>query len=1098
MRLLIPLLAVLALSGCRTETPKDETGMIGEDCIWYADGDGDGYGDADQPATGPCDDAGSGFVVDASDCDDGDAAIHPGAEEWCDGIDNDCDGLTDDDDDDVQGLGEWYADADGDGYGDASASAGACEQPADTVDNSDDCDDGDADIHPGAPERCNGVDDDCDGTIDEDLQEWWYADADGDGYGDLDTPLESCDPGAGWVVDATDCDDGHHAVYPGAEELCDLLDNDCDGDIDEDLGTTWYADADGDGHGDPDSTIVLCEPAPGWVEAATDCDDANSDIHPDAAESCNGYDDDCDGLVDDQDDDLVDGITWYTDADADGYGDDASTTTACVQPSGTAAWGGDCDDDDAAYNPGASEDDCTDPADYNCDGSTGYADADGDGWAACDECDDTDAAVNPDASELCNGYDDDCDGLIDDADDPVSGGSTWYADSDGDGYGDATNSVTACSAPSGHTTDATDCDDRDPSVSPAGAEDCDGVDDDCDGVIDEGVMGSWYLDADSDGYGDSSATVEGCTQPSGTTTDSTDCDDADASINPDGTELCDGVDNDCDGLLDEAGAEDAPTWYMDSDGDGYGNPGATTEACTSPSGYTTDSTDCDDADATISPDADELCDGVDNDCDGELDEDDAVDASAWNVDSDGDGYGDAGSTVSACTQPSGTTTDTTDCDDADAAINPAASELCNGVDDDCDGDIDEDSAVDVATWYYDMDGDGYGDPGGSTASCSPPSDFVADSSDCDDGDAAVYPGAVELCDGVDNDCDGLVDADDPDGVGMSLWYTDADGDGYGTGTPVEACSQPSGTSIDPFDCDDGDADIHPLADELCNGVDDDCDGDIDEDSAVDASTWYTDADGDGYGDPGTDSTACSQPSGTTSHASDCDDGDAAINPGAGEWCNGYDDDCDGLVDDDDVAVLDGDAYYQDWDLDGYGDATALVYACAEPSGYTDDDTDCDDGDAAINPDASEACNGVDDDCDGTADEGGVCPCNVHHYGSAPYLVCDSTATWADAQAACWAVDYHLLTIDDATEGSWVDGVIDLYSTSKWWMGFNDIDSEGTWVWEDGTTVSYTNWAAGEPNDSGGEDCGQLNRYHPDTTWNDEPCTSSFRYVCEYY
>jgi hypothetical protein len=1096
MRLMIPLLATLALCACRTETPKEETGFPGEDCVWYVDADGDGFGDGDQPATGPCDDPGSGFVADATDCDDADAAVHPDAEEWCNGLDDDCDGLVDAADDDAQGLGSWFADADGDGHGDPGSPVSACEQPVDTVESGDDCDDGNAEVFPGAPERCNGVDDDCDGSVDEALQEWWHADADGDGYGDPDATLESCDPGSGWVVDASDCDDGRASVHPGAEEQCDLLDNDCDGEIDEDLGTTWYADGDGDGHGDPDSAAVLCDPGPGWVAGATDCDDANSDINPDAPEVCNGYDDDCDGLIDDLDSDLVDGTTWYADADGDGYGDDGSTTTSCVQPAGSAAYGGDCDDGDAAYNPGASESDCTDPADYNCDGSTGYSDADGDGWAACSECDDGDAAVHPGASELCNGVDDDCDGDVDE--DSAVDAAVWYEDSDGDGYGSLANTAVACDEPDGFTDDASDCDDGDASISPAGAEDCDGVDDDCDGDIDEGVTTTWYADLDGDGYGDPGNSAEACAQPSGYTHDTSDCDDDDATINPDGTELCDGADNDCDGLLDEADAVDAPTWYMDSDGDGYGNLAATTQACSPPSGYLADSDDCDDRAAAVNPDAAELCDGIDNDCDGDVDEDDATDASSWYLDADGDGFGDAASTVSACTQPSGTTTDTSDCDDSDAAINPAATELCNGADDDCDGTVDEDSAADAATWYYDMDGDGYGDAGGVAIACSEPAGFVGDSSDCDDGDAAVHPAAVEWCNSLDDDCDGLIDADDPDAVGLSLWYSDADGDGYGAGTPVEACSQPSGTSIDPFDCDDADADIHPLADEHCDGVDEDCDGVVDEASAVDAPTWYADADGDGYGDPYSVTVACSQPSGTVSHASDCDDGDAAVHPGAGEWCNGYDDDCDGYVDDDDTAVMDGDAYYQDFDLDGYGDPAVSVSACAEPSGYTDDATDCDDGDAAINPDASEACNGLDDDCDGFPDNGGVCPCDVHHYGTAPYMVCDSTATWADAQATCWAVDYHLLTIDDAVEDLWIDGLVDSYSTEKWWMGFNDIDSEGSWVWEDGTAVGYTNWAAGEPNDSGGEDCGQLNRYHPDTTWNDEPCTSSFRYVCEYY
>ena len=90
----------------------------------------------------------------------------------------------------------------------------------------------------------------------------------------------------------------------------------------------------------------------------------------------------------------------------------------------------------------------------------------------------------------------------------------------------------------------------------------------------------------------------------------------------------------------------------------------------------------------------------------------------------------------------------------------------------------------------------------------------------------------------------------------------------------------------------------------------------------------------------------------------------------------------------------------------------------------------------------------------------------------------------------------MLTIDDKTENIWNDNTADAYSTGKWWMGMNDIASEGTWAWSDGTTVSYTNWHSGEPNDGGGnEDCGQLNRF-TDETWNDEPCSSAFAYICE--
>jgi hypothetical protein len=268
---------------------------------------------------------------------------------------------------------------------------------------------------------------------------------------------------------------------------------------------------------------------------------------------------------------------------------------------------------------------------------------------------------------------------------------------------------------------------------------------------------------------------------------------------------------------------------------------------------------------------------------------------------------------------------------------------------------------------------------------------------------------------------------------------------------------------------------------------------------VDAATWYADADADGYGNASVSTRACTVPTGYVASSTDCDDTSAAVHPGATETCNGYDDDCDGLVDDDDSGVTGTSTWYQDYDLDGYGDASVTTAACDEPSGYTDDDTDCDDGDPAINPGASEACNGLDDDCDGSYDEGSVCPCYVETYDSHPYMFCTSVAPWTTAQSTCWSYDYHMLSIADAAEDTWVNAVADTYSTLKWWMGFNDRASEGTWVWEDGSPVTYTNWYPGEPNDVAfNEDCGQLNRFHSagSNGWNDEPCTSAFRFICE--
>ncbi len=1026
MRPFTPLLFLAFALGCepKDSKPPEDTGPVS------MDGDGDGY-------------------VSVDDCDDANPAIHPGADERCDGVDNDCDGEIDEDD--AVDMLDWYLDADGDGWGDQAGLTEACEIPSAHVERAGDCDDDDPEIHPGAAERCNGLDDDCDGAVDEDPTEVWYADADGDGYGDADNSLEDCDPGPGWVADDSDCDDTSDSVFPGADELCNDLDDDCDGEIDEDLAETWYADADGDGFGDPDTTTEHCGPGVGWVQDSADCDDGDASIHPDAAEYCDERDNDCDGLMDDDDPDIADQLDWYLDADADGYGLDTSVTQACEQPSGYTALAGDCDDADAAYNPGASETDCTDSNDYNCDGSTGYADLDGDGWAACAECDDLDAAVYPGADESCNGADDDCDGTVDE-DDAVDA-ATWYADADGDGYGDSASTTVACSAPSGFVGDDSDCDDGTAAVNPGATELCNGVDDDCDGTVDEDDAvdaATWYVDADGDGYGDVGSTTAACSQPSGHVSDHTDCDDAAAEVFPGATELCNLVDDDCDGIVDEDEAADAPTWYADADVDGYGDPDTTTQSCSQPSGYTPNDTDCDDGDALVNPGATELCNGVDDDCDGSLDEDDAADSATWYADSDGDGFGDGGSTAAACAQPSGYVADFTDCDDDDALVNPDATELCNGEDDDCDGTVDEDDAADAATWYADADVDGYGDAGDTTAACGQPSGYVADDSDCDDGDAMVSPDATELCDAIDNDCDGTVDEDDA--ADASTWYADFDGDGYGDlGSTTTACSQPSGHVSDDTDCDDGDAMVNPAATELCNGIDDDCDGTVDEDDAADASTWYADGDGDGHGDASSATVACDQPSGHVSDDTDCDDGAAAVNPGATETCNSVDDDCDGTVDEDEAS--DAATWYADADGDGYGDAGSTTVACSQPSGHVADDADCDDGDADVHPYATEYCDGVDEDCDGTVDEGAAdaptwyLDADLDGYGDASSSTrdCEEPSGYTDVDTDCDDTDADINpgaseTCDGVDEDC--DGVADDGLATTTWYYDDDGDGYG--------------------------------------------------------
>ena len=406
-----------------------------------------------------------------------------------------------------------------------------------------------------------------------------------------------------------------------------------------------------------------------------------------------------------------------------------------------------------------------------------------------------------------------------------------------------------------------DCDDRNAAVFPGAIEVCDGVDNDCSGAADDATGDLWYADADEDGFGDPEDSQQSCDGESGRVADSSDCDDGDAALNPLADEVCDQVDNDCDGEVDED-AIDAPDWYVDVDEDGYGDPGAVTRACEAPSGSVANDEDCDDSEAQVNPDADELCDGLDNDCDGDVDPDQALDASTWYADGDGDGYGSEVSTV-ACEAPSGWVDNADDCDDEDASAWPAATEVCDEVDNDCDGDVDEEV---LETWYLDWDGDGYGDSGFSAEGCeAPTADYVDDATDCDDQDPDVNPGETEVCNGVDDDCDLDVD----NGLPLSTWYADSDGDSYGDpDVSTDDCGQPSGYVSDDSDCDDSSADAYPGGTELCDELDNDCDGTVDNEDevlgdeeecaaescdailtarsgATDGSYWIEDADGNG-------------------------------------------------------------------------------------------------------------------------------------------------------------------------------------------------------------------------------------------------------------
>jgi hypothetical protein len=244
------------------------------------------------------------------------------------------------------------------------------------------------------------------------------------------------------------------------------------------------------------------------------------------------------------------------------------------------------------------------------------------------------------------------------------------------------------------------------------------------------------LDSDGDGFDELSG----------------DCDDNDPQVNPAAIEICDEKDNDCNGEIDELGAVGGLIFYVDLDGDGHGSENATLEACTVPQGYSTSKRDCDESDAAVNPDAEEICDGIDNDCDTHVDEYTAVDAQVWHPDRDGDGYGDIETEILGCEAPPDHILDGSDCDDIDPGVNPGASEDCaTPFDDDCDGELNDIDAFGCTPFYADLDGDGFG--GSSQCLCEADGTYSFEAGgDCDDERADVHPGAEEVVDFLDNDC----------------------------------------------------------------------------------------------------------------------------------------------------------------------------------------------------------------------------------------------------------------------------------------------------------------------------------------------------------
>ncbi len=199
---------------------------------------------------------------------------------------------------------------------------------------------------------------------------------------------------------------------------------------------------------------------------------------------------------------------------------------------------------------------------------------------------------------------------------------------------------------------------------------------------------------------------------------------------------------------------------------------------------------------------------------------------------DGDGVGNYAATSLNCFVPPFYIDNYGDCNDADSAVTHGSPEVCNLLDDDCDGLLDDnDPDVGDRTWFFaDADGDGFGDESEAQLFCFITPGFVLDSTDCNDLHSAIFPLAVEICDGIDNNCNGLIDNADPMVIGQTLYYADVDADGYGNpGVTQLSCSLPAGYVINALDCNDANNAVRPGVTDICDGVNNDCDLVTDED-----------------------------------------------------------------------------------------------------------------------------------------------------------------------------------------------------------------------------------------------------------------------------